>query len=324
MEFSFRKKKKERAGLFVDRDNFRYISLVGDEGHMEVVNSVSAKLPEYMNAERGEDSDIAEVSREKIFRNISESIGDIKIPVNLAIPPSDSLLRIVPLPDMPLNEAKMAFRYDYERYFPFPVDEAVFDMAPIVYPMQGGGEEKRFIVASTRKSLVSEIMNAASSQGIDVACIEPAQIALERAVCPKIPCCDAAVYVYAGKKNSVILLSWKGSGIFYRSISDGMENAPAFEYEDTSEDRPEYGFVKEVRSSLQFALSQIRGFEPAGMFLFGPGADERLSKYMKEMIDISSVIVTDPINIHGIEFYGKNDEQAAGWDIPIGLAMRHQ
>jgi type IV pilus assembly protein PilM len=323
MEFLFRKKKKERAGLFVDRDSFQYISLIGDEGHLEVVNSVAAKLPEYMDTERGDDWDIAEASREKIFRNIAGAIGDIKIPVSLAIPPIDSLLRIVPLPDMPLNEAKMAFRYDYERYFPFPVDEAVFDIAPIVYPLQGGEEEKRFIVASTRKSLVTEIMNAASSQGIDVDCIEPAQIALERAVTPKIPYCDAAVYVYAGKKNSVILLSWKGSGIFYRSISDGMENAPSFEYEDTSDDKPEYGFVKEVRSSLQFALSQIRGFEPAEMYLFGPGANDRLSGYMKEMIDIPSVVVTDPVKIHGIEFSGSDDKSQTGWDIPIGLAMRH-
>ncbi|MCW1713261.1 hypothetical protein [Caenicola nitritireducens] len=77
-------------------------------------------------------------------------------------------------------------------------------------------------------------------------------------------------------------------------------------------------FAREVHSSLQFALSQIRGFKPDMFFLFGPGATQDLCEFLKESLSIPEIMVSDPISIHGLDF----DSSAGSWDIPIGLALR--
>lgn len=321
----FRRNKKECAGLFLDRGIYRYISLLGYPGKYEVVRSVAGTLPDSFSLAGGIDAD-SDLRLGKIFKNIVSEIGDTQTPVNIAIPATDSLLRIVQLPNVSLTEAKMAFRYDFERYFPFPVDEAVFDMAPIIYPLQTGGEEKRFLVAATRKALINEIMNAGAAEGLDISAIEPAQIALERAVSevlPNINAAESAVYVYVSRSNSVILLSWKGNGIFYRSLSEGFDktSSPFSVDQDAQEESQEYVFLRAVNSSLQFALSQIRGFDPSVMFIFGPGSSEALCELFKETVNIPSVLSVDPLAVHGIEL-SAGDIGSGSWDIPLGLALR--
>ncbi|MDY9920221.1 MAG: hypothetical protein U2P59_00130, partial [Synergistota bacterium] len=241
--------------------------------------------------------------------------------VNIFHDTSDSLLRTVPLPDMETEEARMAFRYDYERYFPFTINEAVFDLAPISYPLPGGKDEKRYIVASARKSFIDGIMDSAANNDLDILALEPAQIALERAITPPVPLSDAVVYVYAGKRRSVLILSWKGNGIFHRSIADSFEEGPTDFENIKSEFTTEHMFVREIHSSLLFALSQIRGFEPDTMVIFGPGSSEGLMQIFKETVQIESVIFSNPFDVHGIDF-SSYDSGAGNWEIPLGLALR--
>ncbi|MDD4160484.1 MAG: pilus assembly protein PilM, partial [Synergistaceae bacterium] len=298
-------------------------SLLGYPGKFEVTKAVAGTLPETFSM--GGDHDLGPDFRlEKIFKNIVSEIGDINTPVNIAIPATDSLLRIVQLPNVSLSEAKMAFRYDFERYFPFPVDEAVFDMAPIVFPLQSGGEEKRFMVAATRKALINEIMNAGAAQGLAISAIEPAQIALERSVTGILPggnTAESAVYVYVSRSNSVIMLSWKGNGIFYRSLSEGFDKISPLSEEDSQQESQEYVFIRAVHSSLQFALSQIRGFEPETMYIFGPGASEELCMLFRETVKVSSVLSVEPLDVQGIRL-SADDMRLGSWDIPLGLALR--
>ena len=316
------KRRSESSGLFVDRSIYRYIAVLGHPWNYKVVRSAAGILRGDFASEGGSLSELGK-RLDSLFEGIVNDIGEIKVPVNISLPITDSLMRTVSLGDMDLSDAKLAFRYEYEKYFPFLVDEAVYDMAPILYPLPNGTEEKRFIVASARRKLIDDIMNAASAQGIEIASIEPAQLALERAATPQAPFCDAAVYVYAGLSYSVIILSWKGNGIFYRSVLKGYDASVSTESEGLpDEETLEYGFVKDINISIQFALSQIRGFEPSMMFLFGPGVSGRLCDIMKKSIAVASVTTIDPLTVHGIDFQ-KDDARAGSWEIPLGLALRH-
>jgi type IV pilus assembly protein PilM len=320
--FKLKRRKRESSGLFVDRSIYRYMALSGHAGSYKVVRSAAGNLRGDFASEGGSFADLGK-RLDSLFESIVNDMGEIRDPVNISLPIMDSLLRTVSLGDMDLSEAKLAFRYEHEKYFPFPVDEAVYDMAPILYPLPNGAEEKRFLVASARRTLIDDIMNAALAQGIDIASIEPAQLALERAATPQTPFCDAAVYVYAGLSYSVIILSWKGNGIFYRSVLRGYNAAGGAESDGLpDEETSEYGFVKEINSSMQFALSQIRGFEPSMMFLFGPGVSDRLCDIMKKHVTVASVTTIDPLTVHGIDFQ-KDDARAGSWEIPVGLALRH-
>ncbi len=137
----------------------------------------------------------------QVMNEILHNVGSIDVPVRLSLPTIDSLLRVVNFPNMSLYEAKLAFRYEFENYFPFPIEEGVYDLGEILYPLQNGSEESRYLVAATRKALIENITKAAKANGIEITAIEPAQIALERAVAPLTPVSDASVYIYAARQG---------------------------------------------------------------------------------------------------------------------------
>ena len=316
--FNFKKQKKKRAGLFIDKGFFRYLSVVGVPGDFSVVDSIAGEISEDIT-QGGDPFTNNGMYLYQVFNEVLHQVGDIPVPVRLSLPTSESLLRVVTFPGMSLHEAKLAFRYEFENYFPFPVEEGVFDVGEILFPLQNGTEESRFIVGAARKTLIENISKAAKANGIEIIAIEPAQIALERAVTPVTPVTDAAVYIYAGKTKSNLVFSWKGNGIFYRTMSIGFTGISFVDESFNDQLSAEYNaFAKEIHSSLQFALSQIRGFIPEIFFLFGPGATQELCDFLKESLSIPEIMVSDPISLHGLDF----DSTAGSWDIPIGLAIR--
>ena len=219
--FGLKKHKKKRAGLFIDRGYYRYFAVVGLPGSYVVTDAVSGEISEEVT-QGGDPYASNGMYLYQVMNEILHNVGSMDVPVRLSLPTTDSLLRVVKFPNMTLYEAKLAFRYEFENYFPFPIEEGVYDLGEVLYPLQNGTEESRYLVAATRKTLIENITKAAKANGIEITAIEPAQIALERAVTPLTPVSDASVYIYAGKIRSVLIFSWKGNGIFYRTMSIGF------------------------------------------------------------------------------------------------------
>lgn len=316
--FGFKKHKKKRAGLFIDRGYFRYLTVVGLPGSYVVTDAVSGELSEEVT-QGGDPFTSNGMYLYQVMNEILHNVGSIDVPVRLSLPTTDSLLRVVNFPNMSLYEAKLAFRYEFENYFPFPIEEGIYDLAEIFYPLQNGAEESRYLVGAARKTLIENITKAAKANGIEITAIEPAQIALERAVTPITPVSDASVFIYAGKTRSVLIFSWKGNGIFYRTMSIGFTGISFVDESFNEQLNAEYNaFAREIHSSLQFALSQMRGFKPDMFFIFGPGATQDLCDFLKESLSIPEIMLSDPISLHGLAF----DNSAGSWDIPIGLALR--
>lgn len=313
----FSRKKKTKAGLLIDRGMFRYLAIDGVVGDFSVAEHIAGVLPISSDYD-GDPFARAGANLEPCFAEIAKQIPDLKIPISLSLPTSDFLLRIVNMPGMSAAEAKLAFRYEFENYFPFPVEEGIFDLAQIEYPLPNNAVDKRFLVAATRLSMVENIIKYAEMYGFTVAAIEPAQIAIERAVTPMVSLSNASVYVYAGRNRSVLILSWKGNGVFYRSMSIGFDNLIE-NHDASSAAAPQYvAFAKEVRSSLQFALSQIRGFETHEIYISGPGASSELCDTLADLLAVEKITNTDCLKLHGLDF--ENNDR--NWEIPIGLALR--
>lgn len=313
----FSKKKTISAGLVLDAEGFRYLSLEGGDGFYNVVDSVSGSVPPVSGASDDPFSDSG-AYLDPVFDHIAQTVRGFNVAVNFALPVTESLLRIVNLPGMTLAEARMAFRYEFENYFPFPEKEGGYDIAEIEYPVREDLSEKRFLVAAARRSLLDNISRAASAHGIKIASIEPSQIALERAANPPRPIDAGCAYVYAGNQRSVLILSWNGCGIFYRNISFGF-GADIISGGFESEEYRGHGisFAREIRSSLQFAMSQNRAFRADSVYLFGPGASPHLCGLLKESTSLESVMLIDPMKVHGIDFDSKG-----GWNVAPGLALR--
>ncbi|WP_455600334.1 type IV pilus biogenesis protein PilM [Cloacibacillus sp.] len=313
----FSKKKTISAGLVLDVGSFRYLSLEGGDGFYNVVDSLSGSIPAEYGASEDPFSDSGGYLG-SVFDYIAKSAGGFNVAVNFALLVTESLLRIVNLPGMTLAEARMAFRYEFENYFPFPEKEGVYDIAEIEYPVREDLSEKRFLVAAARRPLVENISRAAAAHGIRLAALEPSQIALERAANPPVAIDAGCAYIYAGNLRSVLILSWKGCGIFYRNISSGF-GADILDggFESETYREHAFSFVREIRSSLQFAMSQNRSFSADSIYLFGPGASSYLCGLLKESTSMESVMLIDPMKVHGISF-----ENNGGWDVAVGLALR--
>jgi len=317
----FKNRRKEFGGLFIDKGMFRFISLTGSEGEIAVRHVSFGVIPD-IHAGSDPFADYG-AGIENAFSYVLSKIGKLNMPIAISIPTTESLLRIVTLPDMEITEAKMAFKYDFENYFPFTTETAVYDIAPIVYPLPDGAEEKRYIAVASRRRLIEKIMYAAEEQNIEIAVIEPAQIALERAVTPIVVPVDAAVYLYAGRENSVMILSWKGNGVFYRTLTDGfVEKTDSSDLQTVPYNSTQFSFVKQVYSSLQFAVSQMHGFNVDSVYLYGPGSSQDLCDLLKNTLNVATVLMTDPLRIHGIKL-NASDNEAGMWEIPIGLALRY-
>lgn len=316
----FQRKRSYQAGLYLDKGMYRYLALQAGADEYEVIDCLAGEIPSDRNM--GEDPFERNGSGLlPVFETIAGMVNDTKIPVFVSLPTLDSLIRIVNMPGVNLAEAKLAFRYEFENYFPFSADEAVYDMDEIDYPLPNGGSEKRFLVSAARFPLVDNIMKYAARGGLNLCAIEPAQIALERAVTPKIVLDDAAVYIYAGNVRSTLTLSWRGNGVFYRSMSIGFTNneepgAPALLPEEAADIN--ISFAKEMRSSVQFAASQVRGFSDYTAYLHGPGATDMLCSMLKETLGTEKIVKVDVLKLHGIEIKGNI---TSGWDIPLGLAL---
>ena len=311
----FSKKKKLQAGLFLDSGSYRYLAIEKSSSGYSVVDSAAGNAADESSA-YGDTSVTSKRSVNAVFKDLASSAADITVPIAVSLPTTDYLIRIVNMPGMTLQEAKLAFRYEFENYFPFPLEEGIFDLAEIDYPMPSKVSEKRFIAAAARLSLIDTVMSAASDNGIMLSAIEPAQIALERCATPSVSPCDAAVHLYVGRKRSVLTLSWKGNGIFYRSMSIGFDESLALHPDELTDQS--VAFVKEMRSSLQFALSQIRGFEPESIFLHGPGVTDELLELLRDSVSVGSISQINCFTLQGIDF----NDATGNWDVALGLAMR--
>ncbi len=311
----FFKEKNSSSGLSLADGGFRLLTIEAG-GNCGVISSSYGKFPDdiprsdniYDNSGRHMDA---------VFRYIDEKCGGVPSPVNLALPLSETLIRIVDMHGLSIDDAREAFKYEAENYFPFPAGECVYDLAETAFPTGDNRVEKRFIVAAAKKTLIENTMRAASSNGIKLASIEPSQIALERAVSFGNGAGGSCAYIYAGIDRSVLIISWRGSGVFYNNLS-GLGEAAAGAAKSGGDTGAAVSFSCAVRSSLQFAASQFRSISVKRGVLFGPSASPQLCKILFDLLTLESIDLTDVMKARGTDL--KDD--AGGWETALGLALR--
>ena len=98
----FSKKKTISAGLVLDAEGFRYLSLEGGDGFYNVVDSVSGSVPPVSGASDDPFSDYG-AYLDPVFDHIAQTVRGFNVAVNFALPVTESLLRIVNLPGMTLR-----------------------------------------------------------------------------------------------------------------------------------------------------------------------------------------------------------------------------
>ena len=125
------------AGLSLESGVVRFIELEGGIGNLKV-------------ARKGEVSTETGVIQQDMvsdFAALEQALNALKAQIGghwprqaaIGIPPRDVLIRVVELPSMSAQDAREAFKWEFDKYFPFSSLEATFDLAPITLPADEPG-----------------------------------------------------------------------------------------------------------------------------------------------------------------------------------------
>ena len=271
MGFLLKDSDARRAGLFIFGGVMQYLALLKQKDG-------SYRLEEYvtMPFDLGLEGAEPLVDRERLEDNLKalkQSVGR-KWPsvIYAGIQSQYSLLRTMELPRMELHYLKESFKYEFSKYFPIPVEEAIYDIALIDYPIREDSALKGEVVqcqaSAVRRVLVENLMLACNKVGIRLAGIEPSPLAMLRCLMGPYPPSGFNIYALAGVVSSYIIATYRDNGIVYRNTTQ------SFAVSD-SRDSAAGHFARDIQTTINFASTQIRGFSADKIYVSGYGAQHR-------------------------------------------------
>ena len=152
------------------------------------------------------------------FSEIRRSIGKINIPVCIGLPEGETVIRFPAFPEMSIEDIRGSLNVNFSEYFPFPRDEAVFDIVRIKTPNDTHNGNITVLAVAARSQTVERILIAAHNAGIPAGPVEPLNFAMIRA----IPEAYQGLCIIADQHNLVAV--WNGDGIFFRT-GDNTKNS---------------------------------------------------------------------------------------------------
>ncbi|NCC59095.1 MAG: hypothetical protein EOM17_15985, partial [Synergistales bacterium] len=295
----------------LQEDALRFIELEGSLSRLRVVRKYSVPA-----GERGiKKNTIAEAG--ELFsplQTLRNRIGGFKAPVALSIPSRDILIRIVELPDLELEEAREALQWDFEKYFPYAYSDAAVDISKVDNPLKGEQGMMSVLVAACKIRTVESLMRLADSLGMQIATIEPENIAMFRSVLgPTLSFSGGYLAVFAENSVNQLVLGYKDNGILYRTSLLEMNGGEDGKQQNFS------ALVREIGNTLTFVRNQYREIAVEHIMLAGSFGGETGLKEMIENATGLKVTAADPWGPWGIQV---PPDDALGWETAVGLAVR--
>lgn len=303
-------KSKGYAGLCIEDQVLRFLELNGNVEKLSLVNKVEVPLPQ----DAVKQDAVSNVQLlESAFASLRTRLGN-RVPSDLTvgIPSRDVFIRIVDMPRMPLEDAKNAFKWDFEKHIPFSALDAVFDLSEIDHPRNDDPEQMKLLVAASKSRTIESLSDALRRAGITAGAIEPINIAMFRSLTnPIVPFDGGVLAIFAGPETSQFIVGYKDNGIIYRSILGGF-SLPDEQFREL--------LAKESSSTLSFISAQMRGVSIEKLIIAGGQENkEPVREYLKTELSMN-VEIAQPWDLWGIRGAG---DKPSGWDAAIGLAVRN-
>ena len=305
---------RKRAGLFIFGGVMQYVELLKTGESYALESCID--MP-YDVGSAGGELFTAQGIIENNLRALKREIGK-KWPdrVYVGIQSKDVLLRTVELPQMDLRDIKNAFRYEFDRFFPIPVDDSVYDVSFIDRPAQDDATQGAvaFCLASAvRRPAVENLMLAAQRVGLKLSAIEPSPVAMLRCLMGPVAPMGYNVYALAGLVSSMIVATYRDNGIVFRNTTQSFATA-------VPDNRTVQNFTRDLQATVNFSTTQMRGFSPDKVYIGGYGAalGEKIQSSVAEVVT-APVDLVNPWELWGIKGTPK---ETYGWEISLGLALR--
>ena len=145
------------------------------------------------------------------FMSLRRETGKINSPVSIGLPEGETIIRFPTFPDMTIEDIRGTLDLNFQEYFPYPRQEAVFDTIKIKTPNDANREDITVLAAAAKKQTVDKILEAAHNAGIPPGPVEPMNFAMIRSISEA----HEGLCVLADPHNIVTV--WQGCGIFFRT-----------------------------------------------------------------------------------------------------------
>lgn len=300
---------KTRAALTLQEDFLRYLELEGDLSSLALRRKI--EIPTARTVIKDSLADVSGLTPllEQLRRELG---GRFRAPVSIGFPSRDILIRTVEFPEMSLEDAREAMKWDFEKHFPYPYDDAAVDLARVEVPGEEPGKMS-LMVAACRLRTIESFMRVADSAGMKLNAIEPINVALFRALAGPFPIWENAYLVLSGRSGvTQIILGYKESGILYRSS--------LLEFTTAEDGGTEYGVLfREIRNTLTFVRKQYHGLLVDALLVGGAlGKDALLIEALGRETGLKCG-AANPWNAWGVQW---PDDDDAEWEPALGLAVR--
>ena len=307
-----RKSSEGGAGISFHPEGLRYLEIFGSAGSYRLGASslVTSSVP---IMEQGMLRDIKALV--PLVERLGEDVeGKFPAGITLGLPPRNVMMRVVTIPEMDLEDARGALQWDFEKYFPFPAGEAVYDVADIS-PWAGGMPgEMKLLVAAIRSRLVEQLMSLFSSSNAEITAVEPSLIGAFRSILGPLQGLSGGYLMILLEENSTQLILGNGEApLLFRTLLVGLEN------EDSREESLA-SVVREVRSTLGFVKGQFRDVPVESLVLAGVfGEDSGVQQRFREEMGELSLLSFPLWDTWGIQ---ASSSDSPGWESALGLALR--
>lgn len=304
MALSFFKRTKSFAGLAIQAEGLRYAEISGALGNLNCHSAFIEISPPAVRQDALADA----AGLLSAMATLRGEIGGFRVPVSLGLPPRDVLLRTVELPPMELEEARSAMAFEFERHFPFPASEAIYDLAPVELP----GRDGRFVllVAASRRKNIKALVDVASKVGLNLSALEPANIAAFRAICGPEGGKGSFMALILGEETSQLMVTYKDNGVLFRTLLFGLKNSPVEELASA--------LAREIASTITYVGETFKGLKVEVLIVSGGGED--MVGTIQDKVNLPVTLATDAWGLWGIK--ALKGPTGDGWEAAIGLAVR--
>ena len=212
MPISFRKNivQGNSAGLAIHPDCLRFVEL-DEEGNVSRQETVPLMEGCIQNSTI-KNFDMLEAA----FAEIYKLVGRLREPVMIGLPNGDTIIRMINLPNMSIDDVRGTIDLNFDEYFPYPRDDAVFDALRTTTPadVNDDRDEITVLAVAAKKETVEKILDLARKTGLPAGAVEPLSFSMLRA----IPEAQEGLSIFANPDT--VIAVYKGNGIFFRSANN--------------------------------------------------------------------------------------------------------
>jgi len=290
------------AAITQHSSGLRYLEMSGSVGGFRVVRHVFIPIPRTVNA----DSAASLLSRE---------LGSFNSPVVFGLPMRESMIRVIEYPRMPIEEAKQALQFDFDRHFTWSYSECTVDVCEVESPLTSSRDNMSMLVAASRNEHISKILQIADRANMELKAIEPMNVSVLRAAAGPIGRKDAWHSIYFDSEGIHFAFVDRSNGLFYRSSPTGINGII-----DAKNEEDVLKAVTEIQRTISFVSNQFKGVSAESVVLCGAIINNpEVIKVIESSIDLKVEVV----NVYeqcGISLTDSVDI-GIGFEPAVGLCM---